>query len=253
MTRRPGLPLALLAAAVPVVATPAPARADRAAVGVLGEAQARFNAAEYEEVIRLCTPLLDDETLPAADRAEVFRLLGLSRFFVGDRDGADEALLAYLKLEPDARLDPATVPPDGIAFFEGVRARHATELARLRPRPRRRGHVIVSLLPPFGQFQNEEPAKGWAFGVAEGLLLTVNVTTYVMLRRACSEVDLTCDDADTADALRTVNLVSGGLFVGMVLYGAWDGYRTFRRRERALDVDVALGSGGGVLSVATSF
>ncbi len=218
-----------------------------AAAGSLNEAQARFNAGEYDSVLRLAGPLLDDETLPRADRAEALRLYGLALYFQNRHDEADAALFEFLKLEPEARLDPTLVPPEGIAFFEGVRARHAGELAAYRPRPRRRGHVLVSLIPVAGQFQNGERGKGWALGVTEGLLLATHVTTYFMLVEACDKVTGVCEDEGVARSLRTVNIVAGVALVGVAIYGVADGYLGWKRREADFE-----GGGGGSLTIGVS-
>jgi tetratricopeptide (TPR) repeat protein len=214
-------------------------------VSSIARAQAHFNAGEHAEAAGILEPLFDDETLPRADRAETYRLYGLSLFFLGRRDEADAMLFEFLKLEPEARLDPALVPPDGIAFFEGVRSRHASELRAYRKKPKRR-HVIVSFLPPFGQFQNDEDGKAWSFATIELLLLATHVTTYFILEDQCHE-DFTCDDTGNANTLKTVNLVSGVAFLATVAYGAYDGYSGFRRRSAIERMAFTPAKGGGML------
>jgi hypothetical protein len=229
----------------------------------LAQAQAHFVAGEYGQVVLLCEPLTADETLARADRAEAWRLLGLAYFFLGRHAEAESALVEFLKLEPDAHLDPALVPPEGVSFFEGVRARHAGELRKHRPKPKRPS-VVVALIPAVAQFENEEPVKGWAIGVSGGLLLATNVTTYVMLKDMCSAPDGTCgepcdplredcadkDDPGRARTLRTVNIVSGALLLGVMVYGAVDGYLGWRRRGEALvGVSLSPDPGGGGASI----
>jgi hypothetical protein len=233
----------------------------------LAEAQAHFAAGEYAEVAPLAEPITQDETLPRADRAEAWRLIGLSYFFLGRADDADRALVEFLKLEPDAHLDPSLVPPDGVAFFEGVRARHAGELRRYRPRPKR-SSVVVALIPPAGQFENGQKAKGWALGVTEGLLLATNVTTYFILKDMCNANDGTCGDAcdpskescaskdatATARTLQTVNLASGVLLIGVVVYGSIDGYLGWKKEgERLEGLSVAPTQGGATVGYSGSF
>lgn len=222
---------------------------DRDVVGALGQAQAHLLAGEYAEATRLARPIARDDRVARPDRAEAWRIYGLALYLMGLEEEADAALFEYLKLEPDAHLDPALVPPEAIVFFEAVRARHAAELERYRPRPPpRRRFAALNLLPPAGQFQNRQPAKGWAIGLTEVALLATNVTTYVLLRDMCG-VDCG-EDPSTARTLKTVNLISGGLFLGVVLYGVVDGFLVYRRQgaeERAgVPFAVAPVDGGGL-------
>jgi hypothetical protein len=236
---------ALVALALVSLAGLAPALA-AGTVGALSEAQARLNAGDYYQARELTDPLLEDESVARGDRAEALRLNGLARFFLGDREGAEAALLEFLELEPEAHLDPALVPPVGIAFFEDVRARHAAEIARFVKKPKRRGYAVVNLLTPFGQFQNGEHAKAWALGATELLLASTAVTTYVWLRQHCDQKDDTCDPDDTARTMLTVNHTSFGLLVGVWLYGAIDGYLGWRRREAELGgSETVVGRRGG--------
>jgi hypothetical protein len=224
------------------------------AAGTLMEAEARLYAGEHERVIELVTPLTTDATLPRADRAEAWRLMGIALFRLGRADLADAAFLEYLRLEPDAHLDPSFFDADTIAFFEGVRARHAGELRKLKPRPSR-GNVMVNLLPPFGQFQNRQPAKAWALGVAEIALVATVATTYVVYDGMCDDQTGVCDDAETADTVRTVNIVAGGLLVATMVYGAVDGYLGWKSRGEApaYGVGFAPTEGGATLLVRGSF
>jgi hypothetical protein len=224
--------LLLLATAAPAAAAP-PANAD---LGRLGEAQARLMAGDWSEAARVAGPLAHDGTLARPDRAEAWRVYGLSLFFLGLPDEAEAALFAYLKLEPDAHLDPALVAPEAIVFFEDVRARHAGELRQLKPRPKpNRWAVLLNLIPPAGQFSNGDPAKGWALAATETVLLAANLTTYALLASRC-HADETCgDDVDGARTLRTINLVSGALFAGVWVYGMIDGFAGYRRRSRAYE------------------
>jgi len=224
------------------------------AIGALGEAQASFNAGDYYKAAELVAPLLDEESISRADRATALRLYGLALYFLGKRDDADAALLEYLKLEPEAHLDPALVPPDGIAFFEDVRSRHAVELRRYKPRPRWRDSAVVSVIPLFGQLQNGDKAKGWALIATEGILAVTTVTTYVMFRRLCDNgLGGTCSDEGTAKAARTVNLVSGGLLLGVVVYGVIDGAYGYGRRKQAFEAaNFGLGVGEGSVALTWS-
>lgn len=203
------------------------------AIGALSEAQARLNAGDYYEARELTAPLLEDESLARGDRAEALRLNGLARFFLGDREGAEASLLGFLELEPEAHLDPALVPPLGIAFFEDVRNRHWAQISKFRKKPKRRGYWVANFLPPVGQFQNGESAKGWALAVTEGLLGATAITTFVVLTMN-SNPDGTSDLGASADAVRSLNNASFVLFLGVCGYGVIDGLLGWRKHEAEL-------------------
>lgn len=240
-----------------VLLTPVAAAAGEDHASQLVRAQAHLQAAEYQDAARIAGTVARDATAARPVRAEAWRLYGLALFHLGLAQEAEGAFLEYLKLEPDAHLDPALHAPEAVLFLEDVRARHAGELAKYRPRPSRTRYAALNLLPPWGQFQNQQPIKGWAVGITEFLLLATNVTTYAILRSRCSTTDGTCgDDPEAARTLRTVNLVSGALLVGVVIYGVVDGYlvyRRLRREESPYQVGVAPTSGGAIVVFSWGF
>jgi hypothetical protein len=238
-----------------VIALAAPARADNA--GSLAAAEDAIAAGDYDRAAELAGAVVATEGAAKADFAEAHRLLGLAHYFRGNTVIAEEEFLAYLKLDLDGRLDPSVVPPEAIAFFEDVRARHAAELRRLRPRQRR--YAWLNLLPPGGQIQNKQYSKAWVIGGAEVALAATHLTTFFMLRSWCSDNDNTCtsggtDIPDRARKVRTVNYLSGAALIGVYVYGVIDGFRGSRRarRERAQPIVTAAPAEGGGIVVGTS-
>jgi hypothetical protein len=208
---------------------------------------------EYAKARDLAEPATRAASAPA--RAEAFRVLGLAEFGLGEREGAEAALLAYLKLVPDAHLDPALYPPEMLVFFEDVRARHAGELLIVKPRPLKKKTAVLNLVPPFGQIQNGDTGRAWLFGSAELAFLSVNVTTWAMLRSDCAD-DLTCQHSDRSRTLRTVNLISGALFLATYAAGVIDGfigYPTSVEERPAQRLGFVPVTGGGVATVAGHF
>ena len=207
---------------------------------------------DYARARDLAAPATKDPSPPV--RAEAFRVLGLADFGLGERDDAEAALLGYLKLAPEAHLDPALYPPEMLVFFEDVRARHAGELLIVKPRPQRKKAFILNFAPPFGQIQNGDTGRAWLFGSAELVFLSVNVTTWAMLRSDCAD-DLTCQHSDRSRTLRTVNLVSGGLFLATWAAGVIDGLIGYPARveEPTQRFGFVPVSGGGVATVAGHF
>lgn len=243
------MPRAWLIALVLAVVAPRVARAQPAATPTTSETLRTANAAalagDWPRVIQLVGPLLLAADLAPAELGEGHRLAGIAVFFEQRRSDAEAHFLAYLRLDPDARLDPALYPPDVVAFFNDVASRHAAELRALR-RPFRH-YFSLNFLPPAGQFQNGESTKAWVLGgVLVGLLAT-NLTTYAVLHTWCDQTSgpagrgLDCNDGRhdhnrAASVLRPINLASGIGFLAAYVYGVYDGIRGYRRRSREMAI-----------------
>lgn len=247
---------ALAVLALCAAAAHAQPRSPRATSEVLRDANAAALAGDWVRVAGLVDPLLRDPLSPA-DLAEAHRLAGIAAFFAQRNTDAEAHFLAYLRIDPDGRLDPALYPPDVVAFFGDVASRHAAELRALRTPPERRSW-LYTLLPPVGQWQNGEHTKAYVLGGVLGALLLANLTTYAYLRAWCDHTDgpaggaLTCSDGPgdnknatrAAERIRPINIASGIGFWLVYAYGVYDGIRGYRRvsRERQLRpyVDVSM-------------
>ncbi|GEM_PF-1432120 len=209
---------------------------------VLRSSMDAATAGDWQKVSQLMETLLRGQ-LGQAELAEAHRLAGLAAFFQDRKPDAERHFLAYLQLDLDGQLDAALYPPDVIVFFADVKAKNNAELRARRPKPKR--YAVVSVLPPFAQFQNGDRTKGWILaGALVGLGVT-NIVTYGLLASWCSD-DRTCDGREdimttgrdrtsAAAKARVINLVSG---IGTILtfaYGVYDGVSGYRRdtRERA--------------------
>lgn len=166
-----------------------------------------------------------------ADRAEAWRIFGLALFFQDRLERAEAALLEYMKLEREAHLDPGLVPPEAIVFFEDVRSRHRARIQAYHPEPEDRRWRLLSLVPPAGQFQNGDRAKGWMIAASGAALIAVNVGSYAALRRWCDGDDGLCGAGGArygqARALRAVNMASIVALGGLYTYGVIDGFAGF--------------------------
>ncbi|MBP6630804.1 MAG: hypothetical protein KA297_15325 [Kofleriaceae bacterium] len=240
--------------AAPAQAQGSPAASD-ATVAALGRAGRAAAAGAWAEVRVLLAPLGDGAELERSDRGELHRLSGLAAFHLGDLPAAERQLLAFLRLDPDAQLDPALVPPEAVRFFDDVRARHLAELRALRAPPRR--YLALNLVPPAGQFQNRQPVKGWLLGAGLLTLAATNLTSYLVVRGWCDDDHQLCEDGDGRDRagaarrLRTVTNTSGALLLGLYAYGVIDGFVGYRRRTRVLRIEAL--SGGGMVSLAGTY
>lgn len=205
----------------------------------LDQAQQALDEGEFATAAELAAKALEGQLDPKM-LAQAWRVRGLALFYAGRTDEAAPAILEYLKLDTEARLDPAFHTPEAVAFFEKVRTDNAAELAGYKPDPDQR-RLVVALLPPFGQFQNKQPIKGWVLGGLEVSLLATNLTALALVSRWC-ESDGTCgsrtDDARTA---RSVLLISGWSLVAVIAYGMIDGlygYRRWQQQQRGGTVEV---------------
>jgi len=225
--------IARLVAVLVALAIPRIAGADVASD--LESAADALQRGDYESAERVAARVvLSGPSLARDDRAEGWRIYGLALFFLDRTAEADHALLEYLKLQPDAVLDPALVPPEAIRFLDDLRLEHADELAEYRPRPKRKRYWALNLAPPAGQFQNGDTTKAWTLTGLGVALAATNVITFLVLRDWCSGPGDTCDEGKTEDAerLRTVNYASGAALAVLYLYGVWDGFSGHRRISR---------------------
>ncbi len=225
----------------------------------LATASAAAAAGDWPRVDALITPLLQSSLGPT-HLGEAHRLAGLAAYFQSRLPAAEMHFVEYLKLELDARLDPAVYPPDVITFFQDVQVRHAGELRARRPKQKR--YWLLNLIPPGGQIQNGERTKAIVVGSLVGAFAVANITTFVVLSKWCRSANgdggssATCDDgkdrSSTAAQLRGINIASGiGLIVTYV-YGVYDGVSGYRRRSERLPF-VMPTSGGGVVGIGGSF
>lgn len=250
-------------------AKPAPAARAASPADVLVEAGAALSAGDPARARALAGRVARDPgPVARPDRAEAWRILGLAQHALRQREGAAAAFYQYLKLDPDAHLDPALVPIAALTLFEEVRSRHAAELAALRP-ARRRPSAWLNLVPLGGQWQNGDRGKMWLFGATGAALLAANISSYAVLRRWCGGGEAsTCDEGrpgepgyvdhrDQARTLQVVNIASGVGLIALYTYSVVDGYLGYQdwradeaRRQAA---PVALGAHTDGESVVFTF
>jgi len=249
-------------AVISLCATLAAAQPGATTSEVLREGNTAALAGDWPRVTHLVDPLLG-RRLAAADLGEAHRLAGLAAFFQQRSDAAESHFLAYLRIDLDGRLDRSLYPPDVVAFFNDVASRHAAELRALRNRPTR--SWVLTLLPPFGQFQNDERTKGYVIGGVLGTLLIANLTTYALLRSWCEHTQgkkgggLTCDDPTdhnrAAARISPYNIASGIGAIIVYVYGVYDGVQGYREhtREHAFQPFAAVSSDTSVVGISARF
>lgn len=197
------------------------------ATAALEKARAAYEYGDMEMVVDEARAVAEGRVRPTpAQRAQALRYLGVGLFLTGRQEGAETAFFDLLRLKPGVRLDPTSTRPDVVAFFEGVRARHADEIRQAaRARPGKR--FIWNFLPPVGQFQNGQTAKGWVIGALEVLSLGASIATYAQLRAWQHPDDTFGDRAGDARTFKTLNYLSVGVFAATVVLGIVDGIANY--------------------------
>jgi len=119
-----------------------------------------FDYGDFAQAERLLEALLASETLDPETRHEALQRLGLARYFQDRTSPAEEAFLELLRHDPDHQLDAFYFPPAAVAFFDGVRERHAADLAPIRERLRAaRGTDADANAPDEQPQQAEQPTS----------------------------------------------------------------------------------------------
>jgi hypothetical protein len=131
-----------------------------------------------------------------------------------------------------------------VAFFENIRHQHVA-------RERATRHFIWNLLPPGGQFQNDDTVKGWIVGGVEFAAIATIVAGRLISYSWLGPHYVYGKDGSHNDDernLRIVEWVSVGLLGGAFLYGVIDGivhyYRPPEETSSPLTVLVFPGGGG---------
>ena len=227
---------AALAAAVAVASALLLATAPARAASPLGEAIGHFEAGEYEAVVSVLRPVIDrGELRDPVENAQAQRVYGIACVLTGRRLPAEAAFLEWLKLEPRAQLDTMLVRPEVVDFWNQVRNRHRDELLREVERRRPRT-AVLNLLPPAGQFQNNQRRKFALLLASELALGAISVGTYAALKHD-QQRDKTFPDDGLAQRLLVVNWTASFALIAVLVYGAIDGFYHYGRINRELSHD----------------
>ncbi|HEY3360144.1 MAG TPA: hypothetical protein VGQ83_43230 [Polyangia bacterium] len=212
-----------------------------------------YEKKEYARALGYIRPLLYPNILLGAEEqiVDAHRVLGVSRFMTDDREAAKREFVSLLGYRPDYVLDPGADPPAAVSFFETVkreldeRARAARERQQ-REEERRRIEEALARRPvvyvdrtqvlervvdrrarwphflPFGygQFENGQRHKGWAFLGGQAALAATSLTAFTLFE--ANQGHWSPNDKSTIDALRTVQIAAGGAFFAVAIWGILD-------------------------------
>ncbi len=249
------LALALAAAPPPTAPKADPPAALQNPGDALRQAKNSFDYGSYEPAAKLAEQLIATHALERPqDQIESYRLLGLARFFLHQNAAAQDAFLNLLSLDPDYQLDPFYVPPQAIAFFEGVRSQNQALLQPIRERRRaaqealraeeearqkllsqakappeepkvkvvnvrvERHNPALALLPlGVGQFQNGNPKLAWGLLVSEAALAGTSFGTFWWIQ--FKNGTLAPSQNNSAAIVRDVSNATGGAFFALWAFG----------------------------------
>ena len=240
-----------------------------------------FVYGDFEQVVAHLKPLIEPKPLLARreDVVRALELLGLACFYLRREDDARRYFEQLVRQSPDHLLDPLTVPPPAIRFYEEIRARLSKELELQREAVkrqlereaelRRQANIVIERVElrrnsrvlavvPFGvgQFQNDDDLAGYLFLGAELATTSASVALWASverLRNPSGRFD--GRDVSRAQRLRTAQVVTGAAALGLFVAGAAHGLATFREeseiRKQRLGPTLTPDATGAALSFTT--
>ncbi len=218
----------------------------------------------HARVIFILRPLLYPTSKFSTESKEIeaLRLLGLSFWFKGDVDNAEQAFSVLLNRRPNFTLDPVVVPVGAIEFFNKIKKkmkekleqiRKAKELEELRKKQseeqarRKRledwkknapilmkstvinkSFYIYNLFPfGVGQFQNGHNTKGWVIAGLQTGVAAISVSAYTYLLYRYPKGTVPSDEIKSAKQIQYLQFGSGVAFFALWLVSAVDAIVNF--------------------------
>lgn len=239
------------------------------------EALRYYERSDYARAIRQLRTLLYPN-VRLNDQPQVLyahKLLGISYIFEGQKDLAEKEFLTLLAIDPRYNFDPSIDPVSAVELFDQVKRNNAkrlkqildrekeeTEKRRIQELKQQQDAARQSALSssqrdisiertvekrsywlnfvPFGvgQLQNDHRTKGyWLMGFQAGFsALSIGIFTYLQLTYPAR---VPSSELQTARALDTLQIVSGGAALGLMAYGIVDAlfyYQPTKVTERRL-------------------
>lgn len=200
----------------------------------LARARVLYDYGQYPEMVDLLDDGLKKSIFADSDLEEVNRFLGIGYFIINNSPKSSEHFLRMLTKNPDAGLDPASVPPTIIKHFEKIKNENRALLDIIRAQKndaptkvrleRIHNPYFVNFIPfGAGQFQNKEPTKGALFLSGQLLALGINVTAYfVSLNLESYDGYYSAGNSERAKQWRIVQYTSLGVLVALMVGGVID-------------------------------
>jgi hypothetical protein len=194
-------------------------------------ARARFDFGAYADCAGTLRQLLSaSPELSEPDAVDVYRMLAISEYQLGDLGLARSAFVNLLSWDPDFALDSFLVPPPIVELFDQVKRENEPALAPLRERRRalkeqqrladeaKRRLLLEEQArtgPPTkvvrvqerlnlfnwmplgaGQFQNGERAKGTAIAAGQVTAGLVNLATFLLHNQIADDRSRLCTSSE---------------------------------------------------------
>ena len=135
--------------------------------------EGRFEEAELAAL----RALQDEEALAPVDRARLRRILGFTYVVLGENEKAKRQFIAWLELDPLARLDPIYISPKIIKVFEEAQQEYNRLKTQNPPPDYARLDLQVKatrrslIFPGLGQIYQGQQTKGYTLLASELALL----------------------------------------------------------------------------------
>lgn len=227
----------------------------------IAAAEAAFRVQSYARVIELLQPLVGHRLLRGREEhRDVLEWLGVSQYLSGARDAARLIFTKLVQEWPRYHLDELLYPPDLVRFFE-ERRQDLIDLGVIEPGrdPNVKTRLVlvrelestdiptIGYFAPFGvgQFANDEPGKGVALAVIQGIGLITTAATWLAIDGLKDDATgyVSRADESKATALNALWVAGAVLFGGSYVYSVADGLLGRRTEGRAtyryelIDVD----------------
>jgi tetratricopeptide (TPR) repeat protein len=218
-------------------------------------ARTAFLAGEYETAISSLTGLLYPKSrlADASALAEAHLLLGVSFYETGKPQSAAREFEEALFLDSNLKLESSTFSEGAVRFFEDtkseierksqeasskrLRAQRAEKLAKVLDRQfiiESKGSYILNYVPfGAGQFQNGQRGKGVLFLIGEATTagLSLGLWSYQVIRYGYRG-RVPRDEISTVNTIQVVQIASGAMFVGLMLWGIADSLANYEYQVR---------------------
>jgi hypothetical protein len=245
-------------------------------------ARARFDFGAYADCAGTLRQLLSaSPELSEPDAVDVYRMLAISEYQLGDLGLARSAFVNLLSWDPDFALDSFLVPPPIVELFDQVKRENEPALAPLRERRRalkeqqrladeaKRRLLLEEQArtgPPTkvvrvqerlnlfnwmplgaGQFQNGERAKGTAIAAGQVTAGLVNLATFLLHNQIADDRSRLCTSSEPNCSRPPFTDSDRTLLYG---WGVWDAHQHF---VPMIETEISPQPGGAKLGLTLRF
>ncbi len=215
-----------------------------------------YDYGDYKKAIKVLTPLVQPKQriTKIEARVDVYCVIGLSNFFLKDREQALSYFEQAIRLRPDKALDSVVTPPEAIRLFEKLKKRLAPEIAKLqrelemrrlleaerrrleniRYQPVQVNSRLVAALPfGAGQFQNGSPVLGAVFLGSEVAAISVSLASFLAVESLRgADGRFRNADVEQARSYQQLQLVSGGIALAVIAGGIIEAMVSYRSSHK---------------------